>query len=329
MSTAVSQIPVTKTESSSYLFGPISDFLLLGGGSLIVLGIIRAFTPVESKEFALLITLAFANVINHPHFANSYQIFYRDFGKKLTSYPDGLRKRYFIAGIVVPIVLISFFASAIILEAPRVLGTGANLMFFFVGWHYVKQGYGMAMVDAVLKRSFFADTEKKTLLWNSYAVWIFSWCLINYLLSGSDNRYFGINYLAIPVPLAIVVLTGIVSAFMTVRAGSMLWSRSGEGKSIAWNGLVAYGVSLYAWLLLRDPIVLLWIPLFHSLQYLAVVWRFEYNRSNATESSIRPNIRFALFIALGLGLGYLGFWIVPNWLDANVSYSKELFGSRS
>jgi len=91
--------------------------------------------------------------------------------------------------------------------------------------------------------------------------------------------------------------------------------------------MTAYFVSLYAWLLVRDPIVLLWIPLFHSLQYLAVVWRFQSNKLRQTPSAARPHVRLALFIVAGTALGYAGFWALPNWLDANVPYDRTLFGN--
>jgi hypothetical protein len=312
---------------AGHLFGPLVDFLLLGGGSLIGLLLIRGLLGGYGTEWSLLVTLAFANIINHPHFAHSYQIFYRGFRGKLTEYPKELRWRYLAAGVVVPIVLVAFFAGAVLFESPRVLGVGANLMFFFVGWHYVKQGYGMAMVGAALKKAFYSAGEKKLLLQNSYATWMFSYILVNNLLAGSEKPYFGIAYFAIPFPTALVVLAALACMFTTYRVGAAIYSRKGEGKPIAWNGLIAYAVSLYVWLLVRDPIVLLWVPLFHSLQYLAVVWRFERNRSDSIEGSLRPSIRFGLFIAVGFALGYLGFWTVPQYLDANVPYSRELFGS--
>jgi hypothetical protein len=113
----------------------------------------------------------------------------------------------------------------------------------------------------------------------------------------------------------------------TVRLAKALWQRKTEGRSVAVNGLIAYAVSLYAWLLIRDPIVLIWVPVFHSLQYLAVVWRFESNRSRSLESGIRPSLKFGLFVAAGMGLGYLFFWAAPQWLDANLNYSRESFGT--
>ena len=49
------------------------------------------------------------------------------------------------------------------------------------------------------------------------------------------------------------------------------------------NGLLAYFVSLYPWLLFVkvSPLWLLVVPALHSLQYLAVVWRFEANYEKA------------------------------------------------
>ena len=88
-----------------------------------------------------------------------------------------LRMRYVFAGVVVPAVLVSFFAISMAHEDPRMLGNGANIMLFLVGWHYVKQGYGMLIVDSVLKRQFFTEVEKKVFLANAYACWIYYWIL--------------------------------------------------------------------------------------------------------------------------------------------------------
>ncbi|TIP55617.1 MAG: hypothetical protein E5X68_35700, partial [Mesorhizobium sp.] len=87
-------------------------------------------------------------------------------------YDKSLQLRYIFAGVIVPVIMALFFAYGAATSNTRLLGFAANAMFFFVGWHYVKQGYGMLMVDAVLKRKFFDDRDKKVLLVNSYAVWI-------------------------------------------------------------------------------------------------------------------------------------------------------------
>ena len=168
-------------DADRFLFGPVVDFICLGGGALILLPIIFALPlgPYKASIAQTMVLLSFA--INYPHFAHSYQIFYRSFGRKAFSqeYHAILRARYIVAGIVVPIVLVLFFAISASNGNARMLGLGANLMFLLVGWHYVKQGYGILMVDAVLKRQFFSDADKKVLRLNGYMIWFLAWLLGN------------------------------------------------------------------------------------------------------------------------------------------------------
>jgi hypothetical protein len=313
------------------LHNPIVDFALLGGGSLVALFAIRAITDLMdlNAAWSLATTLFLANLINHPHFACSYQIFYADFGNKLRSsgYEASLRLRYFAIGVVVPMAIAGAMCFLVQQGQVFALGLSANLMFLLVGWHYVKQGYGMAMLDATLKRAFLKEEEKTVLLRNAYAVWLLAWLLVNFLAKDQAPNYFGIPYAALPVPAWALALSAGGAAVTTFQCLLMMRSVRGQGRPLAWNGLLAYGVSLYAWLLIRDPIVILWVPLFHSLQYMAVVWRFQVNRSKAMPSQ-RVNYRYRLvaFFALSFVLGYCMFWQAPAWLDANVAYDKQVFG---
>ena len=44
-----------------------------------------------------------------------------------------------------------------------------------VGWHYVKQGYGILIVDSVQKRLMFSGRAKILLRANGYACWMVAW----------------------------------------------------------------------------------------------------------------------------------------------------------
>src|SRR5579872_6083195 len=83
-----------------YLFGPIFDFLTLGGLSLIACGAIALIFPkgIPTAQQAVLVTTLMM-IINQPHFAHSYQMFYRNYREKAfgASYPAGLRQRYVVA----------------------------------------------------------------------------------------------------------------------------------------------------------------------------------------------------------------------------------------
>jgi len=330
-----------------YLFGPIADFFCLGGGSLILLPIILVL-PLGPHEASILQGVALlAFVLNYPHFANSYQIFYRNFAGKAfgRDYDTLLRARYINAGIVVPLALVLFFVVSVSSGNARILGFGANLMFLTVGWHYVKQGYGILMVDAVLKRQFFQDAEKRMLRANGYVVWFLSWLFGNTALHRLEMLT--VHYYTFEAPailLNLVVAAAAVTGIITLWMLAHRWRANGG--SLPYNGILAYIASLYFWILVFDlglnPIWLALIPALHSLQYLEVVWRyqigFERDRPGANEPLLgflpqslankKYHLNMALFVVLGVILGALGFWAIPIFLKAVVVYDSEVFGTR-
>lgn len=174
-----------------YLFGPFIDFFMLGGSAFLILPVLY-FVPLKYEGVVALAAFLLSHLINQPHFAHSYQIFYRNFARKVRGdgYDRSLQIRYIIAGIAVPMIMVAFFAYGSVTGNARLLGYATNAMGFFVGWHYVKQGYGMLMVDAVLKRKFFSDQDKKALLFNGYAVWLFAWLQTNVVITeGSTGAW--------------------------------------------------------------------------------------------------------------------------------------------
>src|SRR6201999_2708235 len=116
-----------------------------GGSSLLLLPLILLLPLKSYPVSGAMVLLAF--VINNPHFANSYQIFYRGFGDRLSpSAPAVQRRRYLYAGIFVPLAIVGFLAYCFVAADRTALGLAGDAMALFVGWHYVKQGYGMLMV---------------------------------------------------------------------------------------------------------------------------------------------------------------------------------------
>lgn len=336
----VTHEPGTHKEKK-YLFHPLVDFLCLGGGSLLLIALLAIFIPLEAATpAASVITLGLANLINHPHFAHSYQIFYENFWQKIhQSNPSkSLRVRYIVAGLIVPTALASFFGISILINDAQTLSYGANIMLFFVGWHYVKQGYGMLIVDSVLKRKFFGDWEKKILLVNAYTCWIFFWLLTNWTIS--EQNIWGLRSSAFSIPIWILYSGAIVAMVTTGLTFSMLSRKCLIERSLLpFNGLVAYFTSLYIWMALRiDPFFLFFVPVFHSLQYLVVVWRYQYNKvsysnlknsgpeTDSYDSSSTTLWRFVRFVAVGVALGYLGFWAIPQFFDSTISYNQTIFG---
>ena len=272
------------TPQRGYFFGPLTDFLYLGGGSLIVLGAIIIFLPQGISEPQIVsLMLVLMLLINQPHFAHSYQLFYRNFrNKAFGQYARALRLRYILAGIIVPIALAFFLAVGTLIALrtrnTQILGYGFNLMFFLVGWHYVKQGYGILIVDSVQKSLVFSESEKRVLRFNSYACWLLTWIGLNNTVANVAPQL-GIAYgtLALPtIAYQAIVVAGVASTIGAVGVFFQAWRRLG---SLPWIGVVAYLTTLYLWVMFAriNPLVYLIIPTFHSLQYLTVVWRYELN----------------------------------------------------
>jgi hypothetical protein len=334
--------PAARAQSGprqGYLFGPVFDFLTLGGGSLIVCGAIALLLPkgIPSLQQALLVTILMG-AINQPHFAHSYQMFYRNFREKAfgTSYARALRVRYIIAGLIVPVALIAFLAGSAVAGNVRTLAFGANIMFFLVGWHYVKQGYGILIVDSVQKRLMFSDRAKTILRFNGYACWLMAWVAANHALS-QPNGYIGLTYFSLPIPNAVYDLSIAAVVLTTLAALYVIGEQWRQKSALPWNGIVAYLTTLYLWVIFVrvNPLVLAVIPTFHSLQYLAVVWRYQLNAgANPAPSrsmlsafwptGVLPNL--AMFIGVGVLLGFIGFIGAPRVLDAVLPYDKRLFG---
>ena len=184
----------------------------------------------------------------------------------------------------------------------------------------------------------FSDNAKTILRANGYATWIVAWLAVNHAIS-SRNFYISLNYFSLPIPtwiyqsaIAVLVVTSVATAGVLMRR----WREA--QRQLPWNGVIAYLITLYLWVIFVriNPLVLAVVPTFHSLQYLAVVWRYQLNAGAQDGSRSAPSqlarflpaqwSSFALFIALGILLGFLGFYGLPRSIDAILPYDKHLFG---
>ena len=305
------------------------------------MGAMVAFYPRDADARGALAAgmLFVAHFVNHPHFAHSYQIFYRGFRLKAFSGPSPLRGRYRFAGVMVPAVLVAFFATTIGNENAALLGLAANVMFFTVGWHYAKQGFGILMLDAVHTGVGFDGNERRHLLWNTHLTWITYWLLTNDAVA--RKGYWGLSYYAFDTPDVLLAAMAMLTALSLGVVGRDMLRKWRQERTLPVNGLIAYVTSVYVWLILGwfDPILHLIVPAFHSLQYLGVVWRRQLNveRERAEQDSSNGRIvlrwlhaapfRLARFAVVGGLLGAAGFWWAPEFLDAHVSYNQALFGA--
>lgn len=324
-SAAVDKSRWVSPAASNHLWGRWLDVLLLGGLSVVAFVVLQLVQPSAAQATAIgAAMMSLAHLVNHPHFAHSYQIFYASWWKQGGATASATRWRWWWAGAIAPAVL----AAVIGLAAWRAvagdlvwMGLCISAMALLVGWHYVKQGFGMAMTDAALQRCWWPPAARRALLFNAYVCWGVAWVLVNF--SEAGRAYWGYFAWQPPVPgglAAVAAVIGLASTLWTAVVLARAWremaSRQPQ-RSLPVAGLVAYVVTLYLWTVFAaaDPTYLLMIPFFHSLQYLTVVWRYKLNEWRADGRPVGM-ARPMRFLGVGLVMGAAGFWWVPVGLEA-------------
>ena len=160
---------------------PVVEFLLVGGATPFLFPlawVLRRVVGIDDSDFALgFLTFYAAFVINDPHFAVTYCLFYRDFPARAfgAAYSPWQQARYVACGVVAPLALAAWAAAALAAKSAVALGFFIQLMFFLVGWHYVKQGFGVMVVLAARRGVRFGRGERWTLLAHCLAGWAYAW----------------------------------------------------------------------------------------------------------------------------------------------------------
>jgi len=304
----------------------LAEFLLLGGATLVLFPLAWLFQGSVGLEPSLdavdFWAFHLALVINNPHFAVTYLLFYKDvrgraFG--LASAP-AQRARYIIAGILVPLALIAWAGGAISAGSARAMGSLIQLMFFLVGWHYVKQGFGILTVFSARRGFFFTPLERRVILAHCFAGWAYAWA--SPADPGRRVQEKGIVYTSIAHPPGLERATQIaffVSAIALIWVLLRRWR--GERRLPPLSPLSGFLITIWLWTVYSslDPIMLYLIPALHSIQYLYVVWLLKRNEAREAEGPPhfgRPTaLRLGILAASAVFLGWILFRGGPALLD--------------
>src|SRR5688500_7077911 len=277
-------------------------------------------------------------LINYPHFLVSYKLAYRR-GRpfvlahwyQLLAVPLALLAIFVVAFAAydVPVgqvPLVSPLAQAVggwagaasVLSGPRLgdlLFTGVfNLMLLTVGWHYTKQVFGCMMVyayfDGYKLTQAQRDLTKRALL----TIWVMNFVYTN--IGGAQNvfsqfRYYSFDLPDIAGPLSELVVAG---GLVAVAYKVFYANYRDRGAVPSLNMLVPF-IALYVWWMPQTrqyEFYFLLTPLFHSLQYLAFVYKMEDTR---LKGGPNREVR-ATTLVIGVVLaGWLAFEFLPNTLD--------------
>jgi len=302
------------------------EFLVVGGATLFLyplLWLVRASLGLDTAELVVgFLMFHAAHLINDPHFSVTYLLFYRDARRRAfgPAFTGGQRVRYLIAGVLAPLALAAWLLSALATGSARSLGLSIQLMFLLVGWHYVKQGFGVLSVLSARRGVRYSTRERRALLAHCFAGWAYAWASPASPVIEAEEK--GVIYSSLAHPRwleQICALSFALSALALVAVLLRKWQRERRFPPLA--PLTGLLVSIWAWSVYSsaDPLLLYMIPALHSLQYLYFVWLLSKNQARAAERPPYfgpPAGQRLLFLAVAsLALGWLLFHAAPELLD--------------
>lgn len=304
----------------------LTELLLTGGGSFLLLPLcflLQRLLGLDRAELAVgFITFYGAHAINDPHFAVTYLLFYRRFKARVlgAEVSRAQRLRYFFAGVIAPLGLAGWAISALALRSAYSLGVLTQLMFLLVGWHYVKQGFGVLLVLSARRGHSFSNTERRVLLVHCFAGWAYAWA--SPFDPGRTVEEKGVVYTTWAHPHFLEPLTRAVFFASVLVLAWVLAQKWRKACSLPWAPLLGLLCSVWLWTVYSglDPLFLYLIPALHSVQYLYFVWLRERGMAHAHEGPPafgRPVQTVLGALAVGaLVLGLILFHLLPSGLDA-------------
>ncbi len=320
--------------AKKYIVSPFYDFLLLGGGSLVLLPLVIVLCPVKppglrgTVHFYFLLTLVFTCLANAPHFMYSYQLLYHDFVPKLRGRVDGsIRWPYIWVSLIVPALLAACIAYCYVQNDYLLFGFLGNFGLLVNGWHYAKQGFGVLVVTSIYQKVYFTPWERRILLWNANILWVYAWLMINTGMRSLQFWHAKFYALMFP-PIVLKIAFGAVCLGALAALGVVVRKFWREAVLVPLSGIAGYGTALYFWLIfLYAPWLahfhpVLWlIPSMHAIQYNTIVFKMKYNE---LQHKTIDAASLGLFIAAGLVLGYVFFNWVPLAPDKTFSVQHLL-----
>lgn len=314
----------------------VTEFLATGGATplLFLLSfVLRKTLGLDRAEYAVGFTMFYAaNVVNNPHFAVSYLLFYEDargraFGG---TFRGAQRARYLFAGLVVPLVLGVWAVYGLWAKSAVALGWMIQVMFFTVGWHYVKQGFGVLSVLAARRGVAFTPRERLALLGHAFAGWAYAWA--SPADRGTEVEEKGVVYTTLAHGPLLERVTYVVFVASLIPVAVLLVKRRlRDGRVPLFTPFVAYFCSIWVWSVYSglDPLVRYMVPALHSLQYLFMVHLLKSNQAEEREGpphfEMSKKARLGVLSVSAVGLAWLLFHGVPEFLDGALVPKKSAF----
>jgi hypothetical protein len=324
---AVTLLDAARPAAEKRRIAALLEFLAVGGVTPFLFPVAwaaRRFAGADESELAIGF-LAFygAHVINDPHFSVTYLLFYRNVRERAfgTAWGTAQRVRYWVAGFVAPAALALWASTALVARSAVSLGWLIQLMFLLVGWHYVRQGFGVLTVLSARQGAPLDRGERRAYSLHAFAAWAYAWA--SPADPGTEMEERGVVYTSFAHGPWLERVTFVVFVASALGVGWVLLRRRiTTGRFLPLAPLAGYLSALWSWTVYSrvEPLVVYVIPALHSVQYLYFVGLLRKSTAGAEEerpfASRSLALRLALFAASAVALAWVVFHGVPETLDA-------------
>lgn len=305
-----------------YIINKYIDPLFAGALSVLLYAIVYFFNIDLLKQFNIAeVAFFLAFIVNHPHFISSYFLFYKDEGDLMAK-----SKAHFTVGVVVPFFLIGVMLISFLFSYPVIFGWIINILYFTVGFHYVRQTYGVSLISLAKQKIYLSSKQKWALNLSMYPTWFVSF--LNGHNSVFTGNFYGLSYNSYKLPhffsqintmlfVASILVWIYVVIFVYTKHKHLPLTLIASLSSIAlWHFPFFYNQGFFYL-----------IALFHSLQYLLIVAAVKKNKAQAMQDKKKRYLSLINYSLTVVVVAYLAFHFIPETLDKYLPYDHSLFGA--
>ncbi len=297
---------MSETKPSPYLINLPVDFLLVGGGSILLFLLVPLFYDGPLTPKLVTASLALTWLGNWPH--NSATL-YRLYGSR------NVMRRYPFTAVVVPLLVAAGALGSF--AAPRTVAPYfIKITLSWVLYHYTGQSIGVSLLYARRARYQIGNWERTLLAAFFYGTFF---CKSLWSETSAQSlKYFGVVYPRFGVPVWVSYISAAwtyacAAAFLVLLVRRCVRERR-------WPPIMYLlpAITQYVWFFVagtQDAWVEM-VPFFHGLQYLVIAWAMQL-KEDSERRGVPATTRFITlrtlrWYAINLAIGALTFWIAPR-----------------
>lgn len=296
-----------------YFVNGAVDFACIGGASLVAFVLIgAAFQRGAVRAEWLWTTAALLTwVCNYPHFAATcHRLYHRR--EHTAQFP-------FTAFVVPPLIIVGMIAS---FASPEVIAPFfVKLFLLWSGYHYSGQTVGITLIYA--RRAGFVATGAARLALSGFVFGTYLTTMARAEAALNPQTYYGINCPTLGLPPYFAALAEqamwMCGALFILLAAVWCFKQRRLLPPVVMLPAAAQTV----WFIIgaRDPNFVVFVPFFHSLQYLLIAWA-THVKERVELSERQPSRAFVLSESARWGavifvVGATLFWVMPHTLASS------------